>query len=66
MDDADAAQASTEMIEAYVERHIRQQAAMIPAGEPGDCDECGCFNPRLVLGVCSPCRDLLEELKRKC
>jgi len=32
-------------------------AAAIPAGAPGECDECGDFMPRLVNGRCAPCRD---------
>ena len=29
----------------------------MPVGEPGECNECGEFNQRLVYGRCSPCRD---------
>lgn len=36
---------------------IREQAAKIPAGKPGDCDLCGEWSARLVNGVCAPCRD---------
>lgn len=38
---------------------IRQQIAFMPAGGKGDCVECGEPMPRLVLGVCCPCRDRL-------
>jgi RNA polymerase-binding transcription factor DksA len=36
---------------------IQQAAANIPKGEPGICDLCGEDMPRLVRGVCAPCRD---------
>lgn len=32
-------------------------AANIPKGEPGECDYCGVDSPRLVRGICAPCRD---------
>lgn len=31
--------------------------AMMPVGNPGDCDFCGEYSGRLVKGACSPCRD---------
>ncbi len=39
---------------------IRQQAAQMPAGEPGNCNKCGEDMPRLVNGVCCRCRDRLR------
>lgn len=33
------------------------QVAQIPEGNPGECDTCGEWTSRLVLGVCAPCRD---------
>ena len=32
----------------------------IPPGEPGECSLCELFSPRLVGGVCAPCRDLYK------
>jgi len=40
---------------AITEMHRR--AVEIPVGEPGECDLCGEDMPRLVDGVCCPCRD---------
>ncbi len=56
-DEADLSQAR-ELVEheAHLQR-AREKAAEIPAGEPGECSECGCDSPRLVGGVCAPCRD---------
>ena len=34
-----------------------RKAAAIPAGHPGECDFCGEDMPRLINGVCAPCRD---------
>jgi hypothetical protein len=39
---------------------IRAKAQAIPAGEPGECDHCGEFSPRLVRGACARCRDKLK------
>ena len=37
---------------------IHQQVKSMPVGEPGECRLCGEDMPRLVNGVCAPCRDL--------
>lgn len=42
---------------AYRTQRVRDKAAAIPAGEPGDCDYCGEHSPRLVNGNCARCRD---------
>jgi len=44
------------IIEADV-AYIRQQAADMPKGEPGECERCGEPSWRLVGGACAPCRD---------
>jgi len=36
---------------------IHSQRYNIPAGTPGECDECGEHSPRLIGGRCAPCRD---------
>ncbi len=36
---------------------ISAAAAMIPPGEPGECDRCEEYSPRVVRGACAPCRD---------
>jgi len=36
---------------------VRAAAARMPAGEPGECDECGEYFARLVGGLCGFCRD---------
>lgn len=65
MDLADEAGSLIEMLQQEREAEIRRRAAAIPVGAPGICDECGVPNGRLVLGVCSPCRDLLELIKKR-
>ena len=37
--------------------YIRYKAQSIEPGKPGECDLCGEDMPRLVNGVCAPCRD---------
>ena len=34
-----------------------RKAAEIPKGIPGECERCGEDMPRLINGVCAPCRD---------
>ncbi len=36
---------------------VRARAAAIPVGEPGECEHCGEYTPRIVRGACAPCRD---------
>jgi len=39
------------------ESEIRYQAQHMQAGAPGICSRCDESSPRLVRGVCAPCRD---------
>jgi len=57
-DDADRASQDTEKLEAADIEVIRQRAAAIPKGAPGECDMCEEYSPRLIKGVCARCRDL--------
>ena len=36
---------------------MREKAARIEPGVPGDCDLCGEWSARLIRGACAPCRD---------
>ena len=56
-DIADVTGERTEVQEAADIAEIRRKAAQIPKGVPGICDLCGEDMPRLVGGVCEPCRD---------
>lgn len=56
-DQIDRANAYASAEAAAREAAVRQLAAEIPAGEPGDCDLCGEWTGRLVGGACAPCRD---------
>jgi hypothetical protein len=54
-DEADRAQALEE-----TERNAMiasARAAPFIPGEPGECERCGEDMPRLVSGLCAPCRD---------
>lgn len=65
MDLADEAGQVIDMLQQQRETNIRRQAAAIPVGEPGECSDCGLWNGRLVSGVCSPCRDVLENIRKR-
>lgn len=56
-DEIDYANDQEQRGQAYREAAVRAAAAAIPAGEPGECHECGEESPRLVNGRCAPCRD---------
>lgn len=56
-DEADISQARSEMLETSEIAAVRERAAKMPAGTPGECDLCGEYSQRLVNGVCAPCRD---------
>lgn len=53
-DDADFA---FRLEDAARQRGLASVSANIPAGLPGECDECGEIMPRLVGGRCGFCRD---------
>lgn len=57
-DEVDRQLARDEVLDAMNLKRVREQAAQIPVGNPGDCDLCGEWSGRLVDGVCAPCRDL--------
>lgn len=44
---------------------VRRAAAAIPAGEPGECEECGEDSPRLVERLCARCRERIDEARRR-
>ena len=57
---ADESDRATDFEERARERSIeasRAAAALIPAGEAGDCEGCGEYFARLVGGKCGFCRD---------
>lgn len=59
MDDVDLAQQHIEQ-EQELRLKAAQVKAQIPEGAPGDCDFCGEWSGRLVIGACAPCRDKLK------
>jgi hypothetical protein len=60
-DDADRAQA---LVETLTEAAVRAAARPIPAGVPGDCEDCGDHSQRLVGGRCAPCREPARKPRR--
>jgi hypothetical protein len=62
-DEIDLANTNSDLLQDAKIKNLRAQAAAIPAGEPGECNECGDQMLRLVNGVCAPCREDLEKLQ---
>ena len=56
-DEADKTADRMEVEQAADIAEIRRKAAEMPKGVPGECDLCGEDMPRLINGVCAPCRD---------
>lgn len=56
-DEADMSEAAEQVHKDARIAEVREQAARIPKGEPGDCRWCGEFSQRLVNRSCAPCRD---------
>ena len=61
MDEADNAQLSIESVIDIQLANAMREAASIPIGEAGDCDQCGEFFSRTVNGLCGFCRDKLAR-----
>lgn len=57
MDDVDKTQERSDVELGASIESMRQLAARIPKGQPGDCYLCGEWSGRLVKGACAPCRD---------
>ena len=56
-DEIDLAQEREQIATTSALNRIREQAARIDPGEPGECDRCGEQSPRLIRGTCARCRD---------
>lgn len=55
---ADEIDLATDLAQQHLDRSLRAvRAASIPAGVPGECEDCGEDMPRLVNGLCGFCRD---------
>ena len=56
-DEADQTFDRMEVQQAAKIAEICRKAAAIPKGAQGECERCGEDMPRLINGVCAPCRD---------
>lgn len=54
---ADAVDFATDLVADHLDKSISAARASVPAGQPGECEECGETMPRLVRGRCGFCRD---------
>lgn len=54
---ADQIDDANRLADEHLERSLRAARAPVPAGVPGECEECGEDMPRLVNGRCGYCRD---------
>ena len=46
------------------EAAIRAAARPLSPGVAGVCEDCDADSPRLVFGLCAPCRDILAKQQR--
>jgi hypothetical protein len=60
MDDADKTDIRAAVFLEATIRAVQATARRILPGEEGDCEKCGEHMPRLINGVCCPCRDRLR------
>jgi hypothetical protein len=63
---ADMVDAAQQIEAEHIARALAAIQPEIPAGEPGDCDDCGDTSPRLVDGLCAPCREPRVPKRRVC
>lgn len=56
-DEIDLAQEREHIATNSAVNDVREKAARIEPGVPGDCDLCGERSARLIRGACAPCRD---------
>lgn len=54
---ADVVDMATDIADEHLARGLRVARQPIPAGEPGECEQCFEDSPRLVGGRCAFCRD---------
>lgn len=59
-DELDRAQEYVDFLDAQHVEAVRRKAALMPKGEPGECEKCGEQSLRLVGGACARCRDRLS------
>lgn len=56
-DEIDLAQEREHIATTSALNQVREQAARIEPGAPGECELCGEWAGRLIRGACAPCRD---------
>ncbi len=54
---ADIVDVANGLVDEHLSRSLAAARVPIPAGVPGECENCGDDSPRLVDGRCAPCRD---------
>ena len=60
---ADLADIANEAAERERDYLIARAAGDVPPGPPGECDWCGEWAGRLIVGLCPPCRDALGQAR---
>jgi len=54
---ADEVDSGNEAAELFLQDVIEAASKPMPVGRAGECSRCEEYSPRLVRGVCAPCRD---------
>lgn len=60
----DMADMATDIIAEHLAHGLCRISSDIPRGEPGECDACFETMPRIVGGMCAPCRDRAVKMRR--
>lgn len=60
---ADPVDMATDIVAEHLARGLASINAAVPAGEPGECDACFEHMPRIVGGMCAPCRDRAAKMR---
>lgn len=61
---SDEVDIANDIAEIHLQELIAKAKVPMATGYAGECDDCGDFTPRLVDGLCSPCRDFNARTRR--
>lgn len=60
---ADPVDMATDIVAEHLARGLARISGAVPVGQPGECDACFETMPRIVGGLCAPCRDRAAKMR---